>query len=75
MYSLEDGLREILTMADMPGKKLDAMLLQGRIMVFAAELEKCDNVPPVLLEIMPHELRKAALTAAMAFMLQVLAAK
>lgn len=64
MYSLEDGFKYILAMADEPFETLDLPLLQAKIMEFAAVLDKAEYIPSAIIEAMPMDMRKACISVA-----------
>jgi hypothetical protein len=73
MYSLVDGFREILRLADMKPPELDVPLLTARILEFVAVLDRSPDVPADLIEMMPLEMKKAAIAVSMGAFLEALA--
>ena len=64
MYSLEDGFKNILAMANEPFEALD--------MAFAAVLDKAAEVPSAIVEMMPNDMKKACVAVALGTLLATL---
>lgn len=71
MYSLENGLAEILRMADLPRAEIDFTLMQARILEFASVLDKCGEVPAAVIELMPNDMKKSCISVALGALLAV----
>lgn len=65
MYSLEEGFKNILAMADLPRGEINFMMMQAKIVEFAAVLDTCDEVPSAIIEMMPNDMRKSCISVAL----------